>query len=710
MTAKTMLVSALLMNLLAVVAESTLVAKQAEAMSENSPIQKVVDLIEEMKAETEKEAAADKAAYDKYMCWCETSEKEKTAAIADAEKRIEAGEAFIAEAKATEGELKTQIEGLEEDLSADKDALATAEEQRAKEAKEYTAAATDMKETIALLTEAVKILSKVQFLQKGQSTRGNDEATALLQVRTVVSNLRPKLSGSRFAGVLQKDLFDFLGAFKGEEEGRGRSFFLEEKQPNALEGAAAGAKSYNSRSGAIFGIMDAMKDEFTKELAQATKEETKAAALFSELKESKLAEIAAAESQKDAKEKELAELMKQVSDTDEDIAALNASLDADQKFMIKMTESCKAEDEEYASRVKVRSEEILALGQTIGILTGDNTRSLFDKTISFVQLTRSTQRVAARDHMLKRALDRMVKVAQRNGNLQLASLAVRVRLDAFTKVKEAMDKMLAELKAQQEEEYKKKELCDKEIDETEDSIKVATGAKGDLAAKHKQLSNTLATTESTITALKEEVQTLEVDLKQAGEQRKAANALYQQSIADQRATVNILHTAMDRLKAFYTPKAALVQVRQHLQEGVAPPPPKPAGYEKSATSGRLFTLLADVIKDAEITEVTLKQTEQEAQKVYADLVADTASSIEAKHEAIAVNEEKAASTKAELSETEESQLANKAELAKLDDLLKGLHLDCDYVIKYFDVRQTARAEEMDSINEAKAILSGADFA
>merc|ERR1719277_2506418 len=112
--------------------------------------------------------------------------------------------------------------------------------------------------------------------------------------------------------------------------------------------------------------------------------------------------------------------------------------------------------------------------------------------------------------MLSRALDRVVKVARRNGNWQLASVAVRVRLDAFTKVKEAMDKMFAELKQQQKEEYKKKELCDKQIDETEDNIKVANGVKSDLEARHNQLSSSLAMIESTIKALKEEVQAAEV--------------------------------------------------------------------------------------------------------------------------------------------------------------------------------------------------------
>merc|ERR1719191_1920319 len=102
--------------------------------------------------------------------------------------------------------------------------------------------------------------------------------------------------------------------------------------------------------------------------------------------------------------------------------------------------------------------------------------------------------------------------------------------------------------------------------------------------------------------------------------------------------------------------------------------------------------------------------EQKSQADYSDYVAATTSSIEADRESIAEKEKQLASAESEKSETEESQLANQASLDKLAELLQGLHNQCDYVIKYFDIRQQMRAEEMDAINEAKAILSGANFA
>merc|ERR1712203_98131 len=117
------------------------------------PIRKVITLLQEMKTQAEKDAADDLEAYDKYMCWCETTKKEKNAAIEAAEQEIADLTTFLEEAAAKEGELKTEIAGLEEDIAADQDALAEATAVREKESAAFQAEEADMKETIALLKE-----------------------------------------------------------------------------------------------------------------------------------------------------------------------------------------------------------------------------------------------------------------------------------------------------------------------------------------------------------------------------------------------------------------------------------------------------------------------------------------------------------------------------------------------------------------------------
>merc|ERR1719161_242927 len=57
--------------------------------SKNRPVSKVITLLKDMQEQLEKEAEEDEEIYEKMACWCETNDKEKTKAIADAEARIE---------------------------------------------------------------------------------------------------------------------------------------------------------------------------------------------------------------------------------------------------------------------------------------------------------------------------------------------------------------------------------------------------------------------------------------------------------------------------------------------------------------------------------------------------------------------------------------------------------------------------------------------
>jgi len=682
--------------------------------SAKSPIDKVVVLITEMKAQTEKEATEDMEAYDKYKCWCVNTEAEKTAAIAAANKHLDELNAFVEEAAGKEGELKTEIAGLTDDIAEDEQALSTAKTMRAEENKEFLAEEADVKETLSLLAEAIDVLSKVQLMQK---SKGKDvaEAQALVQVRSLVHAFKPK-----FQNVMYKDLYDMLGATQGADahlqragaflgqsagslpwanRGKSEEDIGKDSNPNEVHGAAGGAKSYNSRSGGILGVLKQMGDENAKDLATAQKQELQSEIDFQKLQAAKVAEIAAATEQKDQKETALSDLLYKVAGAKKDIEKTQATLAADEAFMLEMTKNCAVEDEEYAGRVKVRTDEIAALGETLNILTGDEARSLFDKTISLFQVA-SVSRAGAQERAATSAMQRIVEVAKKHKNWQLASLAVRVKLDAFTKVKAAMDKMHAELQAQQKAEYEKNADCKNEIDKTEDKIKEGENTKEDLDSKHQELSNTLERLAGQIKELKAETADMEVSLKQAGENRKADNQLYQTTMSDQRATIAVLNMAPSRLKKFY----GFVEVSSH----AAPPPPKPAAYKKQ--NGGVMQLLASIVSDAESTEAQIKIGEQKSQEEYASFVAATTASIEANRQAIAGAEEQSAADNGSKSETQEAQLANDGELKKLAGLLSGIHTDCDFVLKYFDVRQNARKEEMDAITDAKAILSGANFA
>merc|ERR1719174_3286382 len=97
-----------------------------------------------MRAELQAEADKEAEMYDKMVCWCETNEKEKKKAIADAEALDKELSAEIEERAAKFGETATEIERLKEQISEDTASLKEATSIRESEAATFRATNKDL--------------------------------------------------------------------------------------------------------------------------------------------------------------------------------------------------------------------------------------------------------------------------------------------------------------------------------------------------------------------------------------------------------------------------------------------------------------------------------------------------------------------------------------------------------------------------------------
>merc|ERR1711879_881691 len=285
--------------------------------------------------------------------------------------------------------------------------------------------------------------------------------------------------------------------------------------------------------------------------------------------------------------------------------------------------------------------------------------------------------------------------------------AYKVRLDAFTRVKKAIDDMIAQLLKEKEDEIKHKDFCVDEFNTNQLQTEKKEREKQDLIAKIEDLELTIKTLTEEIEALKAEIAEMQVQLKRAGENREKENKEFQMTVADQRETQKLLQAALNVLSEFYgkKEKAALLQ-----QEPVGPPPPPGfEAYKKNAASGGVMSMIQQIISDAKAMEAETIRAEEDAQKAYEDFVKETNASIESKSKEIVNKSELKAKTEAELVETKEAKEAALLELEQLSNYNAELHQSCDFVLKNFDLRQTARDEEVEALRQAKAILSGAKF-
>jgi hypothetical protein len=339
------------------------------------------------------------------------------------------------------------------------------------------------------------------------------------------------------------------------------------------------------------------------------------------------------------------------------------------------------------------------------VLSGDDAHDLFTKTFNPALVQEN--RVMQSDRRAK-ASKLLSAVAHKLQSPRLATLAVRVRLDAFTRVKKAIDDMIAQLLVEKADEIKHKDFCVDEFNKNQLETEKKDREKQDLIAKIEDLEQTIDQLTKAIDTLKAEIAEMQVQLKRAGEDREKENKEFQTTVADQRATQKLLQTALGVLQEFYGKEKAPAFVQRQEPAG-PPPPPGFEAYKKSAASGGVMSMIQQIINDAKAMEAETIRSEEDAQKAYEDFVKETNASIEAKSKDIINKSESKAKAEADLVEAKEEKESVMVELEQLSNYNAELHSSCDFVMKNFDLRQTARDEEVEALRQAKAILSGAKF-
>merc|ERR1719337_148675 len=113
-------------------------------------------------------------------------------------------------------------------------------------------------------------------------------------------------------------------------------------------------------------------------------------------------------------------------------------------------------------------------------------------------------------------------------------------------------------------------------------------------------------------------------------------------------------------------------------------------------------MIQQIINDAKAMEAEAIRSEEDAQKAYEDFVKETNASIEAKSKDIVNKSEEKAKAEADLVQAQEDKEAVMLELEQLSNYNAQLHQSCDFVMKNFEIRQTARDEEIEALKQAKA--------
>jgi len=675
--------------LLAPVAASS--KEEAESAAGANPIRKVVSMLQSMQKKITAEGEKEKELFDKFNCYCQNGDAVLAKSISEAETKVPQVSSDIEEGEGQVVQLKSDLKSHQTDRAAAKAAMAEATAIRTKEAAEFASLKAELDANLAALAKATTAI------EKGM-------AGSFLQTNDAQVLKKLVLAENSMAEYDREELTSFL----------------------------SGAENYAPQSGQITGILKEMSDTMTASLNDATADENSSIKSYEGLMAAKTKEVDALTKSIEEKSVRLGELQVSIVEMKEDLDDTQKALLEDKKFLADLGKNCAIKTKEHEENMKMRGEELLALADTIKILNDDDALELFKKTLpgsaSFVQV--STNQENQRQQAL--AIVKAAKQGHGRPELNFLALALQGKKVDFSKVLKMIDAMVATLKKEQQDDNDKKEYCEMQFDTADDKKKGLERGVSNLEKSIAKEKEAIATLSEEIKALEDGIVALDKSVAEATEQRKEENADYTELMASDAAAKELLGFAKNRLNKFYNPKlykappkkeltdedravqaaggAVLATVNAHSNVAPPPPPATAAAFsKKSEESNGVIAMIDLLIKDLTKEMTEAETTEKDSQADYEQAMKDSADKRATDSKTLADKQKAKADTNADMeTHTEEKAATTKTLMATLE-YIQSLHAECDWLLQYFEVRKEARTGEIDSLKNAKAVLSGADF-
>jgi len=672
--------------------------------SAGSPVERVVNLLKDLHEKLGLDQRAEQQVYDKYACWCEKTTERKANDITTAQDELRALGQTILSLKGKIATLTSEIEELAAEIAEHEAAMKKATKLREKQNAAFQAETSETKSAMASLEQAINVLvDGTSLIQSGE------------KVSLAVSNVITAMPSSV---TLKPGQFEQLSAFV----------------------QAGGNAQYAPQSFTVQGILTDMYNTFASDVETATMNEATSNRDYEDLMHLKSTQKAAAEKLKKKKEGEKAESEERLADTQTIYDDTAAQKNADVKFFDETKAACLSKNKDWNIRKALRVEEIDGVQKALDILTGDAARELFANTIkagkevraddsydtgrditAFLQIQSSDKSVVA----VTQAYSALKQKATKVQSLRLAALAARVRLTKaghFDEVIASINTMISDLQKEGDDDIKKRDQCKEEYQKIESTVKNVNWLIKKNVAKIDKLTGLIEL------RTEQREQTLndiaEVDaMKQAlTAEREEENRVFTASKSDDQKAIDILMAARSALTLYFkknkidmgkiqgsVKSLALVQQGPDFEVSGDQAPEavfSGKGKRKDESKGivQIMTMLIEDLNDEIKNDM---QAEETAQLKYEKLI-DEANALREKLVTKKVGLDDAISKRSDERQAEEDdKKANENDLADEVNYKKSITDDCDFIIRTFEKRASARTAEMEGLAGAKEYLVGA---
>merc|ERR1719213_717179 len=649
-----------------------------------SPVQKVVELLDDCKAKVAKDLAAEAAVMEEYTVFCDDELKAKGYAIETSTREIAELEATIADSTATIAAMADEVATLGTEAAAKNKELYDATEVKKAGTAEFEAAEAELVKSVDECSRAVTALEKgMALLQGGQRKEAKKELKAV------------KLALTSIVGAISIDTESTrkLKSFVQQTNTENENDDLTLKQPQAKMVA------YESKSGGIIATVKEMGAKAEGELSDLRKKEMADSHEFKMLESSLNAEISHNMEKTSTATKTKASAEEALATAQGDLAETTKTKAADEDYSATLKTECETAASEWAERQASAKEEMAAIEKAKEILVSG--------VVAFVQ-SNSKLRLKSDDDTDSDETDMTrVKLVQKIqslgkefhsfGLMQLASVAGS---DPFVKIRGLIEDMIAKLLKEAQEEATQKAFCDEDMGKSKTSEKEKTMTLDKLNSRIDKASARVAELTEAIKTLESEIATMDASYAEATKIRTEEKESNTKAIKDFGDAAAATEKAIKVLKDFYD-NAALLQTGATTHSKSAADSDAPEfGSAKGGAADVIVGILEMSNEDFVKLHSETETAEMEAQEAYEKMMSDSATAKAAKLSEVKASKSEVKSLAVALENSGEDKTMTSSELDAGLSYIEKLKPQCEEKVMSYAEKKARREAEIAGLKEA----------
>merc|ERR1719313_460413 len=256
---------------------------------------------------------------------------------------------------------------------------------------------------------------------------------------------------------------------------------------------------------------------------------------------SKQSQLKSAQGAQAAKNEEMGARNLNKAEAQDECDMLKTRVENDEKFVQEAEDAYKTKTEEWKERQRLRSAEMASISEALSVLRSDDARDLAKKSMASqtaMFLQQSADNKCARKKTGK-AIHILREGAKKHSDLRLSMLASMLQLGIksgakpkFEKVEKAIDKMVEDLHAEEDEDLEIKENCEADRMKNTKVAKKKSQEIDDKTAFITRKNAQIATLKGKIANLEKNIKDLQNQIASAKANRDAENNEFEAAKAD----------------------------------------------------------------------------------------------------------------------------------------------------------------------------------